>query len=418
MERLAWYLGQFGKWLWRNLLPIVIAFVIVAVGAILAVVTRDLILTSAASAAWLTNLLTAAALFFVILALVHNLTQQAKSSLLETILTFAVGAFGAFTITSYWASDSQSMSQALVNFWNHDFRPLVPQLPEIASAAEAPDEVKRDAFDFADRSGDILNTALATLVTATVFVSAPEILRQLNKILRHLGFTKFQTTVAERVAMPIHLVVPKGRQLSELYPKSVSIDGTKLTRHNSSEHFGGSAALIKIYFGEANAPSAEPGFEWKDLAGALHQENVDLSRSVFLLVWREKETQPRIVAYGTGAELEKLINLSARSIGQRVMGMLSGRERPPSGPRLEFVPLLVSQARQELLKSHPHNDVLLSALVLDQSISIEKALQAMSYASPEEAKGAQRVLLTARAKSWPTAIVGGAEIAKFLSASE
>lgn len=384
-------------WLMRELATrFAIAAAAVALGIVAAIVLQYVIITSESVIDWVGMIVLVLGLAIVFSRAVAYQRKSRRKTFSEwvgkTWAAFAFGVVGAFVVSTLFLPYAAEFLRG----------PLLALM-------EAPIGSRADELEMLIERTEQLWTTIGALAAVFVFVAVADTVSPLlHKVLEALGLSENQIKLAKRMLLPVKGVVPKGRQISQLYAKEVQINRPTLRRQFPLINGAGAKARVKLIIEEQKTFYEGDDFSWTQVDGLLKSADIELTQCLFFVCALDKKQHPKMLCYGTGAELKQLFEATKEvphrlgvTVSEQFVSALNRND--PDG-----VIAAVDSARKDLLKHHPHAEVLLSTALVSEKDSVQTVLKKMKECA------LSRILVMSDKAPLERGVIGAAEISDFL----
>jgi hypothetical protein len=249
-----------------------------------------------------------------------------------------------------------------------------------------------------------LELVLTVLTASFAVYSSNQYLKSvLENILKTFGDKKLKTTV-DRMKLPVKSAVG-GRQLPNDYPGLVEINASStasILPHFPSDQ---SVARIRLQLGGERHHDKSP---WSQLGSLLDTAGIDLGKSI-VFVYSRKEEARDLVFYCTGAEFKALAGskeLDPDVCGTKFIGdcLIEALADDDTRTLRDIV-----QSRRKLFDKRAGESGLICSTYVKDSMPVREVLDVMGR------ERVDRVLVTSSSEPRELAIVGAAQLGKFLS---
>jgi hypothetical protein len=351
---------------------------VVVIGAAAGIVARELLLGELASLRVVSAVLTV--IFLIIAALwllaqILDLKLEPPKVVVATFAAFFASFVVALSLVSFFVDD-----------WNRIIGGWLPwaSLSSGAVSDVLPGEL--DSFsDSLDSVFSVLTTVLATAATVYVVVVASP---KLQEILKYLELTPAQVKAARKLRRPLSDLI-RAVKVEPGFKREFFITADSFERESPIESDALGGARVKII---APAPGSPPNtFTFAKVRKLLRRAQIDIRESLFF-VYPTTGSAAGPICYATGPEMWELMHRiepgeetsSSETYDEGMPG--SGRFRGAfsdsffgalNSGNAEALIAIIENARKEVLKHNPQDDVLLTSFKLRDSEEVLKALTEM-----------------------------------------
>ncbi len=248
----------------------------------------------------------------------------------------------------------------------------------------------------------IIGLTLASLSAGTAAVTGTSaVVKRLGEIRDNSQLTDWQKKAAKKLRYPAESAI--GKPIVDQYPREIRIEAFSPQRIFPFETVGEKRARIKIVLADGTLSTQRLDLE--RILELVHSARIDLESSIFLVYSHNKvgKQDTDIICYGTGRELRDISDQA--KVGG---GVVDDFYRGINDGDREILKRAVESAREHLVKRQPQESPLLSATTHYTSSELMAVLHTMAE------KNLDRILLRSESAPFEQAIIGAAEIGRFL----
>lgn len=249
-----------------------------------------------------------------------------------------------------------------------------------------------------------LELVLTVLTASFAAYASNRYIKQVLESINQMMGDKRLKTIIERMKLPVKSAVG-GRQLPNDYPGLVEINASStasILPHFPSDQ---SVARIRLQLGGERHHDKSP---WSQLGPLLDTAGIDLGKSI-VFVYSRKEEARDLVFYCTGAEFKALAgskDLDPDVCGTKFLGdcLIEALADDDTRTLRDIV-----QSRRKLFDKRAGESGLICSTYVKDSVPVREVLDVMGR------ERVDRVLVTSSSEPRELAIVGAAQLGKFLS---
>ncbi|MBP6011065.1 MAG: hypothetical protein KBA31_02455 [Alphaproteobacteria bacterium] len=378
----------------------VIAIGVAVGGASFGVFLRELILTEKIKADYVAAAVLASALLFTAYWLWRQLSGNPWRIPALGVIgpAFVAAAVMSFMLIPFLADDwNQWAKQTHPELLLHPGNPNAHLLATL-----------KDLAGVLDSLSGLLSAALAT--AATVFI-VTSVSPDLSRIIDYLGLSRAQITAAQKLRKPLSDLVRETKPRDALFKREFIVTPQSFEREAPLESVIAGGARVKLIVPRVGAtPDA---FTFDRIRTLLDSAQIEIRDSLFFVYLSDRLASSEPVCYATGPEMWELMQ---RQVGDD--------DRPASGRfRGEFsddffaslnsgngraIQAVIENARAFALSNNPLDDLLLTSVVLKDTMEVKDALTVM------RAHNLRRALVCSSKVPVERAVIGVPSIAAYL----
>lgn len=297
----------------------------------------------------------------------------------------------------------------LVKDWNQTVGQVHPWLMLMPSATQT--SLLTTLKELAGVLDSLFGLLSATLATAATVYIVTSVSPDLSRIIDYLGLSRAQITAAQKLRKPLSDLIRETRPRDALFKREFIITPKSFERESPLESVIAGGARVKLIVPRVG--STPDAFTFDKIKIMLDRAQIEIRDSLFFVYLDDPQARSEPVCYGTGPELWELMQ---RQVGDD--------DRPASGRfRGEFsdsffgalntgnaraIQAVIESARAFALLNNPLDDLLLTSVVLKDTMEIKDALTVMKE------RNLRRALVCSTKTPSERAIIGVPSIAAYL----